>query len=222
LTKPFATAAFAAAALFVSSCAFAQTAAPATPAQTYSYTVSGAGGVTFTKKTGGFISAEAGKQLWPGADITVEGGWMSNVVNSQTLDAAGAIADYLTQTQGQPSSATVKVPAGYGAANFRYAFYMTERYNVYAIGGAGFAVTSPNPSFTIGGNNVGSSVGQYGVTLGKDLAGSSTGFLLNLGVGVTIPYGVWLGDVGYRFSPIFANGTNTPVSRLTFGLGRRF
>ncbi len=147
---------------------------------------------------------------------------MSSVVNSRSLDAAGAIANYLAQSQGQPASATVKVPAGYGAANFRYAFYVKDRYSVYAIGGAGFALTRPHASFTIAGNNVGSSVSQYGVTLGKDLGGRSTGALLNVGGGVTIPHGAWLGDVGYRFTPIFVSGKSTPVSRLSFGFGRRF
>jgi hypothetical protein len=36
------------------------------------------------------------------------------------------------------------------------------------------------------------------------------------------PHGKWVGDVSYRFTPIFAAGHMTPVSRFSFGVGRKF
>src|SRR5215471_6651561 len=231
--KRVATAAFAAAALLVSHSASAQTPAQ-TPAQTSAQgaswtdkwlkgpTVFGAGGVTLTKKTGGQISGEAGKEIWPKTMITLEGGWMSSVVNSHRIDSANAIADYLAQTQGQPASSSVKVPAGYGAVNLRRTVYSKPRYDVYALGGLGLAVTSPKAKFILGGTDVSGSLAQYGVTLGKDLSGSSVGALINFGVGATAPYGKWVGDVSYRLTPMFTPGQATYVNRFVFGVGRKF
>lgn len=223
----FATAAFAAATLLVSQSVFAQTPAPAKSSGFESWfnglTAEIDGGVTITKRTGGFVGAEViSKEYWPNIAFSVEGGWMSSVVNGHQVDGAAAIANYLAQTQGQPASATVKSPAGYGAVNVRYSFRKKTRYSLYGLVGGGFGVTSPKTTFTLGGTDVTGSVPQYGVTLGKDLAGSSAGALLNLGVGAMYPHGKWVGDVSYRFTPIFAAGHMTPVSRFSFGVGRKF
>jgi hypothetical protein len=226
----FATAAFAAATLLASSSVFAQTPAPtqtpsssANPSMLSGVTIGAGGGVTFTKKTGGQIYGEiVSKEYRPKLQFSVEGGWMSSVVNAHRIDAAGAIANYLAQTQGQTASASVKVPAGYGTFNVRYTVYRTPRYDIYALGGGGFAVTSPKTTFILGGTDVSGSIGQYGVTLGKDLAGSSAGGLANVGVGVRLPHGKWVGDVSYRLTPMFTAGGTTVVNRLNFTVGRRF
>jgi hypothetical protein len=60
------------------------------------------------------------------------------------------------------------------------------------------------------------------VTLGKDLSGTTASGLLNVGVGVSMPHGKWVGDASYRFTPIFSPGGMTPVSRLMFAFGRKF
>jgi len=226
--KRFATAAFAAAVLLVSHSVSAQTSQTSAQGESWTDkwlkgpTVTGAAGVTLTKKTGGLISGEVGKEIWPKTMITIEGGWMSSVVSSHRIDSASAIADYLAQTQGQPASASVKVPAGYGAVNVRRTVYSKPRYNVYALGGLGLAVTSPKSTFILGGTDVSGSLAQYGVTLGKDLSGSSVGALINLGVGATYPYGKWVGDVSYRLTPMFTPGQATIVNRFVFGVGRKF
>ncbi len=226
----FAAAAFAAAAVLAPACVYAQTPAPAQPASSSGMhsmlsgmTIGAGGGVTFTKKTGGEIFGEiVTKEYWPRVQFSVEGGWMSSVVSAHRIDAAGAIADYLAQTQGQPASATVKVPAGYGAVNVRYTVYRKPRYDVYAVGGGGFAVTSPKTTFILGGSDVSGSLAQYGVSLGKDLAGSSFGGLVNVGLGIRVPHGKWVGDFSYRLTPMFTAGDTTVVNRLNFGVGRTF
>lgn len=229
----FATAAFAAATLLVSQSVFAQAPTPA-PAQssehksfvddiTEGVTVSVGAGVTFTKKTGGIVYGEAvTKEHWKNIAFSVEGGWMSSVVSAHRLDSANAIATYLAQTQGQPASATVKVHAGYGAVNVRYTLLTKPRYRVYALGGGGFGVTTATSTFTLGGTDVTGSITQYGVTLGKDLSGSSAGALLNVGVGATYPYGKWVGDASYRLTPIFSAGAATVVNRLNVSVGYKF
>src|SRR5579872_885087 len=229
----FATAAVAAAALLASHSVFAQTPAPAqtpasgSPAESKSMmdgiTISVGGGVTFTKKTGGLVYGEVvTKEYWKKTSFSLEGGWMSTVVGTTRQDSAQAIATYLAQTQGQTASATVKVPAGFGAVNVRYTVMTKPRYRIYALGGGGFGVTSPKSTFKLGGTDVSRSVSQYGVTLGKDLSGSTVGGLANVGVGILMPHKKWVGEASYRFTPIFTNGETTPVNRLNFSIGYKF
>jgi hypothetical protein len=237
--KCFAAAAFIAAAVLVPQSVFAQdpTTPSTQPAQASSSSsksgfshwlvadswAGGATGVVITKRTGGEVYGEVGKRnVWHNLDFSIEAGWMSTVVSQHRIDSAGTIANYLSQTQGQPASSSIKVPAGYGVFNVRKTVYSTQKYDVYALGGLGFAVTSPKTTFILGGTDVSGSLGQYGVTLGKDLAGSSTSALLNLGGGVTLPFGKWFGDVSYRFTPIFTANQSTKVSRFNFGVARRF
>ena len=223
----FATAAFAAAMLLASQSVFAQTPAPAPSPEHKSImdgvTIMGAGGVSFTKKVGGVVNGEiVTKEYYKNTSFSLEGGWMSSVVSQHRLDSASAIANYLAQTQGQPATASVKVPAGYAAVNVRYTLMTKPRYRLYALGGGGFSVTSPKSTFTLGGTDVSGSLGQYGVTLGKDLSGSTAGGLLNFGVGATYPHGKWVGDASYRFTPMFNGGITTLVSRLNFAVGYKF
>lgn len=235
--KRFAAAAFIAAALLVPQSVFAQdpTSPSTQPAQgssswksrleswTADSFAGGATGVVITKRTGGEIYGEVGKtNVWHDLDFSIEAGWMSSVVSQHRIDSAGSIANYLAQTQGQPASSTIKVPAGYGVFNVRRTVYTKPKYSVYGLGGIGFAVTSPKTKFVLGGTDVSGSLDQYGVTLGNDLAGHSTSALLNLGAGVTVPFGKWFGDVSYRFTPIFTPNEATKVSRFNFGVARRF
>lgn len=230
MTKQFAAAAFAAAAVFMSQSVFAQTPAAAQPPASGSkkslmdgVTVSLAFGPTFTHKTGGFVGAEiTTKEYYENTSFSLEGGWMSSVVSKGRLDSSQAISDYLAQTQGQPASATLKVPGGYVALNARYRLMTKPRYVVYALGGGGLGITSPKTTFTLGGADVSGSLPQYGVTLGKDLSGTSTSGLLNVGAGVTMPHGKWVGDASYRFTPIFSPGGTTLVNRLDLSVGYKF
>jgi hypothetical protein len=224
----FATAAFAAATLLASSSVFAQTPAPTQAPSSSSnsifslsgVTIGGSGAVTFTK-AGGEVCSEIvtrnAAQRW----FSVEGGWMSGVVNAHRSMRRGRLPNS-PETQGQTASASVKVPAGYGAVNVRYTVYRKPRYDVYALGGGGFAVTSPKTTFVLGGTDISGSIAQYGVTLGKDLAGSSAGGLANVGLGVRLPHGKWVGDISYRLTPMFTAGETTVVNRLNFTFGRRF
>ena len=225
----FATAAFAAATLLASQTVFAQTPAPApSSAQEHKsimdgITASVGGGVSFTKKTGGVVNGEiVTKEYYKNISFSLEAGWMSSVVSGHRIDSANAIATYLAQTTGQTASATVKVPAGYGAVNVRYRLMTKPRYHVYGLVGGGLGVTSPKSTITLGGTDVTGTVGQYGVTLGKDLSGSTAGGLLNFGLGATMPHGKWVGDASYRLTPMFNAGVTTVVNRLNFSIGYKF
>ena len=103
MTKQFAAAVFAAAAVLMSQSVFAQTPAAAQPQASGSktslmdgVTVSLAFGPTFTHKTGGFVGAEiTTKEYYKNTSFSLEGGWLSNVVSKGRLDSSQAIANYL-------------------------------------------------------------------------------------------------------------------------------
>ncbi len=223
----FATAAFAAATLLLSQSVSAQTSGSSSSAGMKSLlhglTFAVGGDLTVTKKTGGGVTAEIiTKEYRPKVQFSVEGGWFSSVVNGQRIDSAAVIATYLAQTQQQAASATVKVPAGFGAVNVRYTVYRKPKWDLYAIGGGGFAVTSPKTTAKLGGTDVSGSLSQYLVTVGTDLSGSSFGGLANVGLGASMPHGKWIGDISYRMSPMFTKGGTTFVNRLNFAIGRKF
>lgn len=230
MTKQFAAAAFAAAAVLVSQSVFAQTSSAPQPAPSGSQkslmdgvTVSLAFGPTFTHKTGGFVGGEiTTKEYYKNTSFSFEAGWMSNVVSKGRLNSAQTISDYLAQTTGQPASWTLKVPGGYFALNGRYRLRTKPRYVAYALAGVGLGITSPKTTFTLAGTDVSGSLPQYGVTLGKDLSGGTARGLLNAGVGITVPHGKWVGDASYRFTPIFSPGGATLVNRLVLSAGYKF
>lgn len=215
------------AAAFGSTSAAAQTTTPSSSTGTSTPTVivwyAGlATGVTVVSHAGVPVNGEAGMRVWRQADVSIEAGYFSNITTNKGRASAGTLAAFLQQTQGQPASATVKASAAYAMLNGRWVFESPRRYRPYAMLGVGAAHVSPKTTFVLGGTNIGSSVGQYGVTLGKDLGASSTRPAVSAGVGVVVPYGRWYGDVGYRLTSIMTAGGASHVNRLNIGVGWRF
>ena len=78
------------------------------------------------------------------------------------------------------------------------------------------------PTFTLNGTDVTSSIGNYGITLGTDVAGEFSSAAFNGGGGIVIPYGSWYLDFGVRFLTFTDNGERTNASRFVVGGGFRF
>ncbi len=216
-----------AAAAFGSTSAAAQTTTAPAPQQAPSPTVivwyAGlATGVAAASKVGVPVTGEAGMRIWRNLDVSVEAGWFSNVVTKRGSDAAALLVAFLQQTQGQPASARVKVPAVYGTVNARWVLESQRRYRPYALFGVGGARVAPKTTFKLGGTDISGSIGQYGVTLGRDLAGGSGHGAFTVGIGVVVPYGRWYGDAGYRLTSILTSGGSPNVNRLVIGAGARF
>jgi opacity protein-like surface antigen len=133
------------------------------------------------------------------------------------------IAGFLSETQ---SSVTfrVKEPVTFGLAGVRYGFLLPPgKLEPYLIGGGGISRVRRDVSFTVAGNDVTSTVGQFGVVLGTDLAGSETKPMLTLGGGIAWP--AWqhlIVDFQYRYGRVFTSDQSTNVSRAGIGLGVRF
>jgi len=181
-------------------------------------------GITHVAKTGGEFSGEAGVRVWRNLDIGVEVGWLSNVVNQNTLDSAAQIATFLQQTQGQPATSDVTAPSTFGMVNFRWVFEDLTKSIIrpYAVFGVGGARVSRNSTFTLGGADVTNSLPQYGVTLGSDLTGHSSHAAFTFGGGVLVPLGKYYADANYRLMTINTESQATNVNRFNFGFGLRF
>ena len=223
------TAALCVAAALVTTSAAAQTpAAPlsaATPDPTVVVGYAGlGGGIAAASTTGGAVNGEAGARVWKQVDVSVEVGWFSNVLTRKRTNAAATLTNFLAQTQGQAASATVKVPAFYGTVNGRWVFEKRQYFHFrpYALVGVGVGRVSPSTKFTLNGTNITGSVGQYGLTLGKDLSGHSVAGVFTGGFGAVRTYGKWYVDGGYRLTSLVASGGSTVANRLNVGAGMRF
>jgi hypothetical protein len=65
-------------------------------------------------------------------------------------------------------------------------------------------------------------LGQYGVTLGSDLTGSSTRPVVGGGIGITTGEGAWYFDAALRVLSIQFKDQAANATTLAFGIGRRF
>jgi hypothetical protein len=180
-------------------------------------------GVTFVDHSSGLIGAEAGARVWKNLDITGELGWMNDVVTTAQMQATAPIVTFLKTSQGDNPSATVKVPVLYSAVGARWVFEEVgghvRPYAQFAIGGARVERQS---TFILNGQDITSSLPQYGVTLGSDLTGTDSHLAVGGGVGVVIPYGMWYGSAGYHFLSIRIPSQATTVNEIRFSFGARF
>lgn len=206
--------------LAFSSLAHAQTASSSSSERGY---IEGFAQAAFGNVTSQSYGGEIGYELWPDIELFVEGGVVRNVATSDIGAAAQQIASYLAGPAGQPNVAySVKQPVGFGDAGVRYLFSTGSNFKPYVLGGIGFANVKNDVHFLVNGNDVTTSMQQFGVTLGSDLAGSETKALLTLGGGVAWPVRQPIViDFQVRYGRIFTSpGIN--VGRAGVGVGIRF
>ena len=178
----------------------------------------------FGNVTSQSYGAEVGFTVLPHLQVFVEGGLTRDVATPELSTAAQTIAGGLSLTQPLVVGYSVKEPVTFFAAGARYLPAMVgARTQPYVMGGFGSAKVKQNVVFTVGGNDVTSTLQQFGVVLGTDLSGAFTSPLLILGGGVTHP--LWTRvtlDFQFRFGRIFAEETPINVTRAGLGVGIRF
>lgn len=186
----------------------------------------GFGGVTsglgIVQNVGAIAGAEGGIHLSGNLDVVAEGGWAADMVTRRIAGLTTPVVNYLTATQGKTAVGTVKAPGLYGLAGVRWVAPMSGSLRPYVLGQVGVARIEYQPTFTLGGTNVTSTISTYGVTLGNDLAGTVTKMAFGGGVGMLYVNGSWYADAGYRFLSIGTETQRTPFSRLHIGFGVRF
>ncbi len=201
----------------------AQTPAPASSGPFKGY-IEGVAQAAFGNVTSQSYGAEAGYKLKPNILVFLEGGLTRNVATSTTSTAAKQIADYLSGIAAQPNvSYSVKQPVGFGDIGIRYVLPMDlGKLTPYVVGAAGIARVKQDVIFRINGTDVTTTMQNYGVTLGSDLAGQETKALVNVGGGVEWPIMRPLVlDLQFRYGRILTSpGIN--MSRAGIGFGVRF
>jgi opacity protein-like surface antigen len=187
--------------------------------------LTGAQQVERTGVTGG---GEFGVRLRRGLHIVVEGGWMSDVVTASRINEINGYVDYV-RTAYPLSQATGKIDgtAIFGMAGLRLIPDGKRRgesggIRPYVMASAGVARVEYVPEFTIEGQSVsGGGISQFGVTLGRDLLGTTNKFAYSGGAGLIFG-DTWYLDLGVRITRIHTTDHPTTVKRLVIGMGRRF
>jgi hypothetical protein len=185
--------------------------------------VEGVAQSAFGTVTSQSFGVEGGVLVAPKLVVFGEFGFVRDAAPSEVGVAAQAIAVYLTGLQGAGVTYSVRQPVSFGVAGIKYLIPYDESIQPYVLGGFGIARYTRDVTFTVGGTDVTSTIAQYGVTLGSDLAGSTVRPMLSAGGGVAwtvkAPFVV---DFQFRYGRIFAEGKGLNVSRAGVGLGIRF
>jgi hypothetical protein len=185
--------------------------------------VEGVAQSSFGPVTSQSFGVEAGVLVAPKLVVFVEFGHVRDASPADVGVDAQAIAGYLASTQSASVNYSVHQPVNFGVAGIKYLIPYNATIEPYVLGGFGIARYTRDVHFTVGGTDVTSNLAPYGITLGSDLAGSTTKPMLTAGGGVAwtvkAPFVV---DFQFRYGRIFAEGKAFNVSRAGIGLGIRF
>jgi hypothetical protein len=188
----------------------------------YGGLIAGSGSVANSSRV---IGGEAGARVWRNLDLFLEGASIADVVPERQLALAAPLTAFLQQTQGKAATATVKMPASYFAFGARWVFEnvnlagWAKPYAQFAVGGGKI---ERQPTFTLGGQDVTSSLASYGVVLGADMTAEEKGTVVSGGAGVLVPFRMIYGDVGFRITSFGTSGDSISVNRFHIGVGVRF
>ena len=188
--------------------------------------LSGAQQVDRTGVTGGL---EFGVRLRRGLHLVVEGGWMSDVVTGSRIDEINGYVDYVRTAYpaSLPVTGEIEGTAIFGMAGLRLIpdgkrTGESGGIRPYLMASAGMARVEYKPAFTIEGQAVsGGGIASFGVTLGRDLLGTTNKFAYSGGAGLIFG-DTWYLDLGVRITRIHTTDHPTTVKRLVIGMGRRF
>ncbi len=181
--------------------------------------LSGAGQV---ERTGPVAGVEFGVRLRQHVQVVVESGWMADIVTRSRIDEVAAFADYVARTQGLPTTSTIEGPALFAMAGLRLIPDRSpEGVRPYVMVSTGLARVEYKPVFTVDGNRVTGGISLYGVTLGRDLLGTTNRFAYSAGAGIVFG-DTWYLDMGLRLTRIHTTDHPTTVKRVVIAMGRRF
>jgi hypothetical protein len=186
------------------------------------YFIGGEGGAQAVNSAGGLVGGLVGLHLSPRTDLFGEAIYLQDVATRRRVELASNVAGYLTQTQGKAATGTVSIPAMVISGGVRHFLSSSPNVRPYVIAQAGLSRTALRPSFVLGGADVTTSLGQYGITLGADLAGTAVKPAFGAGVGFMVAKGVWYIDPSVRLLSVEFSGQRAAVVTAAVGIGRRF
>lgn len=177
----------------------------------------------FGNVTSQSYGGEIGVTVAPRIQVFIDAGQVRDAAPSSLGTGAQLVAGFLSQTQNAVAF-RAKQPVTFGVAGVRYGVPLaTTALEPYVIGGAGVARVKRDVSFSVAGNDVTSTIDQFGVVLGTDLSGSETKPMLSIGGGIAWP--AWqhlVVDFQYRYGRIFTASQGVNVNRAGVGVGVRF
>ena len=208
--------------------ALAQTPAASEPKSTeptinFAY-VGGNIGVAVVEKASASGGIDTGMRVWRNLDAIGELAWAGNVVTGRQASRASNLAGAIGANQGALAEGSIKGAGIYAGLGARWVFenLQFKGFRPYLMGTVGGGRVALKPAFTLAGTNITDTITQYGVTLGKDLAGTYWHDAFTAGVGMAMGHNAWYFDGGIRLTSIGGADQRTNVPRLALGGGRRF
>ena len=173
---------------------------------------------SFGNVTSQAYGGEVGFTIKPQLQVFGEVGWVRNTAPASLGANAQIIASGIAAVAGS-TTYQAKQPLTFGVGGVKYRVPIEgSRIMPYVLGGVGFGTVKRDVTFTTSSGDA----SQY-ATIGTDLSGSETKFMLSLGGGVDIPIGsAVLLDVQYRFGHVYTSDGGLNVNRAGAGLGFRF
>ena len=162
--------------------------------------IGGMGGASAVQNVGGAYGLELGTRVTPKLDLFGDGYGVTDTATRRRIETAQNVATVIGVTQGASATATLKAPAGLFLGGLRYTIHEGGNLRIFVQAEGGVARVTYQPTFLLGGVDVTSQISQFGVTLGADLAGTTTKPAFGGGIGVAVRRGVW--DIGAQFGII--------------------
>lgn len=180
-------------------------------------------GVQQVERRAPLLGVEFGVRLRENLFMAVEGGRFTDIVTKSRLDEVAFYAAFVQRTRGVTATGDITGPTLFGLANLKFTYEKGwEGLRPYVMAGAGIARVEFKPEFTVDGQGgVVGGISTYGITLGKDLLGTTNRFAWGGGAGVTSG-DKWFLDLGIRVTRIHTTDHPTTVFRAHGGLGVRF
>jgi hypothetical protein len=181
-------------------------------------------GLAVVEKASVAGGVDAGTRVWRNLDAIGELTWAGNVVTGRQTTRAANLAGAIGATHGGQSEGSVKGSGLYLGLGARWVFENIQfsGFRPYVLGTVGGGRVALDPSFVFNGTNITDTIAQYGVTLGKDLAGAYWHNAFTAGVGAVKGYNAWYFDGSIRVTSIDGIGQRSNVARIAVGGGRRF
>jgi hypothetical protein len=184
-------------------------------------------GAQQVERTGVSGGPEFGVRLRKYVHLVVEGGRMSDVVTGSRINEIDGYANFVQDSRGIPVTGHIDGRAWFAMAGIRLIpdgqpAGQSSGVRPYLIATAGLARVEYKPAFTVDGQAVsGAGIVTYGVTLGRDLLGTTNKFAYTGGAGIVFG-DTWYLDLGVRVTRMQTTDHPTTVKRLVIGMGRRF
>jgi hypothetical protein len=197
-------------------------AAQTTASSTSQWFIGATGGAAAVQNVGAAYGAEVGTAVTPKVDVFAELLGMADVATRRRIGTAMDVASVLQLSQGVTASATLKAPATLFLGGLRFVIHQSGGLRIFVQGGAGVARVTFQPTFTLAGADITNQLAQFGVTLGADLAGTTTKPAFGGGLGLEMRHGVWY--IGAQAGLVSIKTPSQPsnVVQATVSFGRWF